>query len=58
MEANEELTLALHTAREAQEELSREVLDVQERYSNVVAMLIEAQHELKHMRKRPNMRFA
>uniref|UniRef100_A0A914XAT7 Trafficking kinesin-binding protein C-terminal domain-containing protein n=1 Tax=Plectus sambesii TaxID=2011161 RepID=A0A914XAT7_9BILA len=45
--------MQLHAAQETQMELSAEIVDLQERYAEVVAMLHEAQEELRAFRQRP-----
>lgn len=45
--------MQLQQAQEIQEELTSEIMELQDRYAEVIAMLLEAQQELKQFRKRP-----
>jgi len=51
--ANDELHSALQEAITCQETLSNEVIDIQQRYTEVLAMLHDAEEELRVHRQRP-----
>ncbi|KFD61537.1 hypothetical protein M514_00928 [Trichuris suis] len=54
----EELRCSLYAARETQAELSQELIDLQERYAEVLNLLGEARDEIKNLRQQKDVKYA